>query len=86
MATLVFTKSSGALQQVQVGPADIISTITAAYSVTGWLGGLYGVRFMLSKSNQLIRNNDDTPEKILENLLDSQFTLQNAHVHMLTSD
>jgi len=86
MATLVFSKSSGALQQVQVGPADIISTITAAYSVTGWLGGLDGVRFMLSKCNQLIRNHDKTFEMALENLLDSQFTLQNAHVHMLASD
>jgi hypothetical protein len=47
--TLVFrTQGPGQLQQVQVGPADIIATLSASTSAWGWVGGLAGIRRVLN--------------------------------------
>lgn len=49
MATLVFKVPGGnSLQQIQVGPADIAATLSAAHSAWGWVGGMSGVRDVLS--------------------------------------
>ena len=48
--TLVFraAKSTDAsLQNVQVGPADMLATVSAAYSAWGFLKGLHGVKTLL---------------------------------------
>jgi hypothetical protein len=42
--------SHGALQQVQVGPADLVATVTAAHSAWGWIGGLSGIANLLGYS------------------------------------
>lgn len=48
MATLVIgTPNAGRLQQVQVGPADAVAVVTAAYNVWGWVGGLRGLAGLL---------------------------------------
>lgn len=49
MATFVIdtTKSGGALQSVQIGPADVVATVSAAYGAWGWLGGLKGLGSIL---------------------------------------
>jgi hypothetical protein len=47
--TLVFqTGSSGSLQGVQLGPADAVATISAAYSAWGWMNGLGGVKALMN--------------------------------------
>lgn len=83
--TLVFSTSSGPLTKLQVGPADIIATISAAKSVGGWLGGLESVRFMLSKCSQFIQG-DKTKEGAFEDLLNQQLNIQDTQVHILTYD
>ena len=47
--TLVFRTNAGQLTQTQVGTADIINVLSAARSAYGWLGGLDGAKFLLSK-------------------------------------
>lgn len=47
--TLVFRTPLGSLIQSQVGTADIVNLLSAAHSTYGWLGGLDGARFLLSK-------------------------------------
>ena len=47
--TLVFKASpQGSLQQVQVGPVDVVATVAAANSVWGWMGGLAGIKSTLN--------------------------------------
>ncbi len=46
--TLVFQKINGALQQLQIRPADVVATISMAQSAWGWVGGLTGVRHVLN--------------------------------------
>ena len=57
-ATLVFRRSGpGSLQQVQIGAADIVSTLAAAHTAWGWLGGLVGVqRFLNTVRNVMQRD------------------------------
>lgn len=38
---------SGKLQQVQIGPSDVVATISAARSMWGWVGGLSGISSLL---------------------------------------
>jgi hypothetical protein len=48
MTTLVFrAPSGGALQQLQVGAADLVATVSAAFSVWGWIDGLTGINSIL---------------------------------------
>lgn len=49
MATLVISTNNenGTVQQVQVGPADIVATVSAGYSLWGWIGGLNGIGSIL---------------------------------------
>src|SRR5271154_4321868 len=48
MGTLVIrTPNGGAIEQVQIGAADIVATVSAAYSIFGWIGGLAGVSSIL---------------------------------------
>ncbi|KAL2866127.1 uncharacterized protein BJX67DRAFT_356642 [Aspergillus lucknowensis] len=88
MATLVFTTNAGPLQQVQIGPTDVISTLSAAYTAAGWLGGLDGVKYMISRymgvlqppsSNRLLSTR-------LATLFGPSITFNNSQVHILTSD
>jgi hypothetical protein len=83
--TLVFSTSSGQLTRVQVGPAEVLATFTAAYAATGWLGGLDGVRFMLSKCSRLIPSSSRPLEESFKGMIDQGLTLQNSQVHILTS-
>ncbi|KAL9116827.1 MAG: hypothetical protein Q9187_006643 [Circinaria calcarea] len=47
--TLVFRGSAqGSLQQIQIGPIDLVATISAANSAWGWLGGLSRARKILN--------------------------------------
>ncbi|KAL5320415.1 hypothetical protein ACEPPN_011217 [Leptodophora sp. 'Broadleaf-Isolate-01'] len=51
MATLVLaSRNNGTLQQVQIGPADLVATVAAAHAAWGWLGGLRGILRILNMS------------------------------------
>jgi hypothetical protein len=56
--TFVFklAKSTDALvQAVQVGPADMFATISAAHSAWGWLKGLSGVKSLLDFRKETLK-------------------------------
>ena len=38
---------NGTLQALQIGPVEIIATLTAAKSAWGWIGGLAGINYIL---------------------------------------
>ncbi|OQE14060.1 hypothetical protein PENFLA_c041G02346 [Penicillium flavigenum] len=87
MATLVFTTTAGPLQQVQIGPADVISTLSAAYTAAGWLGGLDGVKYILSRYVGLMRpSSNHVLSNRLATLLGPSISFNNSQVHILTSD
>ena len=47
--TLIFKASpQGSLQQVQVGPVDVVATLAAANSAWGWIGGFAGIKSTLN--------------------------------------
>ncbi|KFY90116.1 hypothetical protein V498_06166 [Pseudogymnoascus sp. VKM F-4517 (FW-2822)] len=85
--TLVFRASSGPLTQVQIGPADVLATFAAAYSASGWLGGLDGIRNLLSRSSQFFSGSSKAKhDQLLQGLFREDITLQNAVFHILTSE
>jgi hypothetical protein len=47
MLTLVWS-TAGSIQQVQVGAADIVATLSGMPDIWGWIGGLSGFRHMLA--------------------------------------
>lgn len=52
--TLVFNaRAGGSLKELQVGPVDIVATVTAANSAWGWMGGLAGVKEILKVGRRL---------------------------------
>ena len=62
-ATFVIKASgSGSLQQIQVGPADLVATVTAAHSAWGWIGGITGIQSLLKFCN------DSSEQKRLQQL------------------
>ncbi|CZR63221.1 uncharacterized protein PAC_13118 [Phialocephala subalpina] len=55
MATVVVsTPFAGSVQQVQVGPADLVATVTAAHAAWGWVGGLSDEAFGGTLSSKLV--------------------------------
>jgi hypothetical protein len=46
MATIVWGRA-GDIQQVQVGAADIVATLSGMNAAWGWIGGLSGFRHIL---------------------------------------
>lgn len=50
--TVVFSQPAVQVQQIQVGAADIVATIAAAYSAWGWAGGLSGITSILGLSQR----------------------------------
>lgn len=49
MTTYVWKTQDGlTLEQVQVGPADLIATASAASTAWGWVGGLDGIKTVLN--------------------------------------
>lgn len=80
MATLVFRSStSGSLQQVQVGAADIVATLKAAQSAWGWIGGLASIQRLISGLKETIHKD---PFKSLR--LSPKLTLPSSRCHILT--
>ena len=77
---LVFKRSGpGSLQQVQIGAADIVSTLAAAHTAWGWLGGLVGVqRFLTTVRNVLQRDP-------FGSLRINQMFIPSSRCHVLTS-
>ena len=58
--TLVFrTSQQGSLQQVQIGPVDLVATVAAANSAWGWIGGLDGIRNILNYSRPFSRGTEE---------------------------
>lgn len=43
------------MQSVQIGPADIVSTVSSAHSAWGWLNGLSGVKTLLDYGDKVLR-------------------------------
>ena len=79
-ATLVFKSSGpGSLQQVQVGAADIVSTLAAAHSAWGWLGGLAGVQRFINTLRNVMQQDPFASLRINKILIPS------AECHILTS-
>ena len=79
-ATLVFRRSgNGSLQQVQVGAADIVSTLAAAHTAWGWLGGLNSVHRFLSTVRNVMRRDPFGSLRINKMLIPS------STCHILTS-
>jgi hypothetical protein len=46
---LTFTTAAGRLLTTKVGPDGIVTTYNAAKSVYGWMGGMDGIKFLMSK-------------------------------------
>ncbi|OBT65659.1 hypothetical protein VE03_05528 [Pseudogymnoascus sp. 23342-1-I1] len=85
--TLMFRASSGPLTQVQIGPADVLATFAAAYTASGWLGGLDGVRNLLSRGSQFFSASSKAKQnRLLQGLFKENLKLQNAVFHILTSE
>ncbi|KFY05741.1 hypothetical protein V492_08323 [Pseudogymnoascus sp. VKM F-4246] len=85
--TLVFRASSGPLTQVQIGPADVLATFAAAYAASGWLGGLDGIRNVLSWSNRFLPPASREKQiKLLQGLFREDLKLQSAVFHILSSE
>ena len=60
-ATLVWKiRNRGSLEQVQVGAADVVATISAANSAWGWIGGLDGIRNVISNFPRLLGQSKST--------------------------
>lgn len=85
--TLVFHASSGPLTEVQIGPADVLATFAAAYTASGWLGGLDGIRNLLSRSSQFFSASSKAKQdQLLRGLFKEDLKLQNAVFRILTSE
>lgn len=48
---VVKTSGPGSLQQIQLGPADLVASIAAAHSAWGWIGGITGIQNLLKISH-----------------------------------
>jgi hypothetical protein len=60
-ATLVWKlPNRGALDQVQVGAADIVATISAANSARDWISGLDDIRNVVSNFPRLLGQSNNT--------------------------
>jgi hypothetical protein len=46
---LTFTTAAGRLLTTKVGLDDIVTTSNAAKSVYGWMSGMDGIKFLISK-------------------------------------
>lgn len=84
--TLVFRASSGPLTAVQIGPADVLATFAAAYTASGWLGGLDGIRDLLSRSSRFFSGSSAKQHQLLQGLFKEDADIHNAVFHMLTSE
>ncbi|KAJ4376241.1 hypothetical protein N0V83_001524 [Neocucurbitaria cava] len=47
ITAVIRASSHGPLQQIQIGAADIVATVSAAHSAWGWIGGLTGISNLL---------------------------------------
>lgn len=74
--TTVFKQPTWQLEQLQIGAADIVATISAAHSAWGWIGGLTGISSILG----LCQRKSDI-SKI--NALFECAKLENANSHIL---
>ncbi|KAH8769190.1 hypothetical protein F5883DRAFT_668924 [Diaporthe sp. PMI_573] len=85
MTTYVWKTNDGlTLEQVQVGPADLVATASAAATAWGWLGGLDGIRSVL---NSLPRLRNKSTTSILRDLrVDFKLVLQDSVCRLITSD
>lgn len=85
MTTYVWkTQGNLTLEQVQVGPADLIATASAASTAWGWVGGLDGIKTVLSSFPRL---RDKATKSILRDLqVDFKLVLQDSVCHLLTSN
>ncbi|KFY29811.1 hypothetical protein V494_08468 [Pseudogymnoascus sp. VKM F-4513 (FW-928)] len=84
--TLVFSANSGPLTQLQIGPADILATFSAAYTASGWLGGLDGIRNLISWGNQFLPPASREKQiKLLQGLFTENLKLQTSAFDILTS-
>lgn len=84
--TLVFRAGAGPLSEVQVGPADVLATFAAAYTASGWLGGLDGVRNLLSKCGPFFSAaSKEKQQQLFRELFSQGLFLQDSVVHILTS-
>ncbi|RFU34496.1 hypothetical protein B7463_g1877, partial [Scytalidium lignicola] len=84
--TLVFKTPLGSLTQVQIGPADLLTTFSAAYSAAGWLGSLDGVRFLVSEAKRLILPGNKPHYTGFKDLIENQPRFQDSSFYILTSD
>lgn len=85
--TLVFRANSGPLTQFQVGPADVLATFAAAYTASGWLGGLDGIRNILSVSSKFFSASKEAKQnQLLQDLFRDDLELQDTVFHILTSE
>lgn len=83
MTTYVWKTQDGlTLEQVQVGPADLIATASAASTAWGWVGGLDGIKTVL---NSFPRLRDRATTSILRRLqVDLNLVLQDSVCHLIT--
>jgi hypothetical protein len=66
-ATLVWKlPNRGAVDQAQVGAADIAAAISAANSAWGWIGGLDGIRNVVSNFPRLLGQSNNTKSLCLQ--------------------
>ena len=77
--TLVWRTNTGSLIQTQVQTQDVVNTYSAARAVYGWMGGLDGVMFMLSKIPNPLRH------RIKELKFDQTLRLLPVRGHVFTS-
>jgi hypothetical protein len=76
--TLVFSTRAGPLTSIQIGAVDVATIFSTAHTAYGWIGGLDGARFLLSKiPNPLSK-------KLRELQLDKNVRLLPTNVHILT--
>lgn len=62
MTAILKVPDSGIIQGLQVGPPDVLATITGAHSLWGWIGGLEGIsRIFKYSCNLLISSKDFSP-------------------------
>lgn len=60
MTTLIF-QPKGALQNIQVGAADIVALLGVAHSAWGWVGSLSGVKNILDRARTFIPGTSQHP-------------------------
>lgn len=77
--TLVWRTNTGSLIQTQVQTQDVVNTYSAARAVYGWMGGLDGVMFLLSKIPNPLRH------RIKELKFDQTLRLLPVRGHVFTS-